>query len=79
MRRRSLYRLGDLYVHLLETEAPGADAVARAKAHPEFKRVGDELSRYIAPYLPTWRGLTDAQATLFYDWTPGMREKESEK
>ena len=79
VRRRSLYRLGDLYVHLLETEAPGADAVARAKAHPEFARVSDELSRYISPYLPTWRGPEDAQAKLFYDWTPGMQAKESEK
>jgi cyclase len=70
VRRRSLYRLGEVYAHLLETEAPGADAVARATAHPEFRRVSDELSRFVSPYLPSWRGPEDARATLFYDWTP---------
>ncbi|HEX9337109.1 MAG TPA: TcmI family type II polyketide cyclase [Pseudonocardiaceae bacterium] len=71
VRRRSLYRLGDLYVHLLETELPGPDAVATARNHPEFARVSERLSRYITPYLPTWRGPEDAQARCFYDWTPG--------
>lgn len=71
VRRRSLYRLGDLYVHLLETELAGPEAVAAAKSHPEFARVSEQLSPYITPYLPTWRGPEDAQARCFYDWTPG--------
>lgn len=71
VRRRSLYRLGDLYVHLLETELAGREAVAAAKSHPEFVRVSEQLSQYISPYLPTWRGPEDAQARCFYDWTPG--------
>lgn len=74
VQRRSLYRLGDLYVHLLETELAGREAVAAAKNHPEFARVSEQLSQYISPYLPTWRGPEDAQARCFYDWT-----KENEK
>lgn len=70
VRRRSLYRLGDLYVHLLETDNPGAEAVAAASRHPEFARVSERLGAYISPYLPTWRSPKDAQAHCFYDWTP---------
>ncbi|HEY0807733.1 MAG TPA: TcmI family type II polyketide cyclase [Pseudonocardiaceae bacterium] len=74
VQRRSLYRLGDLYVHLLETELPGPDAVRNAKNHPEFAHVSDRLAPYISPYLPTWRGPEDAQARCFYDWTPGANQ-----
>jgi len=66
---RSLYRLGDLYVHLLETELPGASAVASAARHPEFARVSQELSRFITPYLASWRSPQDAQARCFYQWS----------
>lgn len=70
VRRRSLYRLGDCYVHLLETEQAGAQVVETARAHPEFARVSAELGAYITPYLPTWRSPRDAQAHCFYEWTP---------
>jgi cyclase len=65
---RSLWRLGDLYVHLLETEQVGADAVEAARQHPEFARVSERLRPYITPYLPTWRSPKDAQAQRFYTW-----------
>ncbi|HEX3784154.1 MAG TPA: TcmI family type II polyketide cyclase [Pseudonocardiaceae bacterium] len=68
---RSLYRLGDLYVHLLETEAAGPEAVGTARRHPEFKRISDRLDPFISPYLPTWRGPQDALANCFYTWQPG--------
>jgi cyclase len=74
VRRRSLYRLGDLYVHLLETEEAGAAAVETARTHPEFARVSDRLRAYITPYLSTWQSPRDAQATCFYDWTPSTGE-----
>src|SRR5665811_764108 len=66
VRRRSVYRLGDLYVHLLETEQTGASAVQTARGHPEFARVSEQLRPYITPYLPTWRSPQDAQAHCFY-------------
>ncbi|GAB2846291.1 TcmI family type II polyketide cyclase [Lentzea nigeriaca] len=65
---RSLWRLGDLYVHLLETEQTGQEAVEEARRHPEFKRVSELLSPYVTPYLPTWRSPKDAQAQRFYLW-----------
>ncbi|KXK58071.1 polyketide synthase [Micromonospora rosaria] len=75
VRHRSLYRLGDLYVHLLETESPAGDSVEAVREHPEFTRVSDRLRPYISPYLPTWRSPRDAMAHRFYHWdaTPGRR------
>lgn len=63
---RSLYRLDDLYVHLLETAERGPDAVEAARRHPEFARVSTELQPYVTPYLSTWRSPQDAVAQCFY-------------
>jgi cyclase len=67
---RSLYRLGDLYVHLLETVQPGPEAVQTAREHAEFTRISARLSPFITPYLPTWKSPQDAQAHCFYEWQP---------
>ncbi|MDG4797255.1 TcmI family type II polyketide cyclase [Micromonospora sp. WMMD1082] len=66
VRHRSLYRLNDLYVHLLETESAGDGAVEAARNHPEFARISERLRPYISPYLPTWRSPRDAMARCFY-------------
>ncbi|SCG45279.1 TcmI family type II polyketide cyclase [Micromonospora halophytica] len=66
VRHRSLYRLHDLYVHLLETETPTQGAVEAARGHPEFVRVSERLRPYVSPYLPTWREPRDAMARCFY-------------
>ncbi|MEV1333191.1 TcmI family type II polyketide cyclase [Micromonospora costi] len=66
VRHRSLYRLHDLYVHLLETELPGDEAVQAARGHPEFDRVSARLRPYVSPYSPTWRSPRDAMARCFY-------------
>ncbi|GAA2718206.1 TcmI family type II polyketide cyclase [Micromonospora olivasterospora] len=72
VRHRSLYRLHDLYVHLLETERPADGAVEGVRGHPEFLRVSDRLRPYISPYLPTWQSPRDAMARCFYRWdAPG--------
>lgn len=68
VRHRSLYRLHDLYLHLLETGPTGEQAVEAARGHPEFVRVSDRLRPYISPYLPTWRSPRDAMARCFYRW-----------
>lgn len=70
VRHRSLYRLHDLYVHLLETADAGADALRAAREHPEFARVSERLQQYISPYLPTWRSPQDAVAHCFYRFDP---------
>lgn len=67
VRHRSLYCLGDLYAHLLETEA-GPDTIERMSGHPLFVSVSRELSSYISPYLATWRSPRDAVARCFYEW-----------
>ena len=66
VRHRSLYRLDDLYVHLLETDERGPEAVENARRHPEFGRVSAELQPFVTPYLATWSGPRDAQAHCFY-------------
>lgn len=73
VRHRSLYRLDDLYVHLLETEQPGPAAIDSAQGHEEFARVSARLGAYISPYLATWRSPDDARAHCFYEWAPGGR------
>ncbi|GLY69671.1 TcmI family type II polyketide cyclase [Amycolatopsis taiwanensis] len=70
VRHRSLYRLGDLYAHLLETEDLGDAAVAEARKHPEFQRISRRLDEHISPYLPTWKSPKDAMAQCFYTWKP---------
>ncbi|NLU79746.1 TcmI family type II polyketide cyclase [Micromonospora sp. HNM0581] len=66
VRHRSLYRLHDLYLHLVETDSAGDDAVEAVRRHPEFVRVSSRLSPYISPYLPDWRSPRDAMARCFY-------------
>ncbi|MBM0279708.1 TcmI family type II polyketide cyclase [Micromonospora tarensis] len=66
VQHRSLYRLHDLYVHLLETAQPAQGAVEAARGHPEFIRVSDRLRPYVSPYLSTWRSPRDAMAQCFY-------------
>lgn len=74
VRHRSLYRLQDLYLHLLETELSGDGAVAEARRHPEFIRVSARLRPYVSPYLPTWREPRDAMARCVYRFdAPGVR------
>ncbi len=74
VRHRSLYRLHDLYVHLLETELPAEGAVEDARGHPEFVRISERLRPYVSPYLPTWRSPRDAMAHCFYRYdAPGRQ------
>lgn len=74
VQHRSLYRLQDLYLHLLETELPGETAVAEARCHPEFLRVSERLRPYVSPYLATWREPRDAMARCVYRFdAPGDR------
>lgn len=69
---RSLYSLGDLYVHLLESGQPSSDALNAARGEPEFARVSERLRPFISAYLPTWRNPSDAVASCFYTWSPEL-------
>jgi cyclase len=66
---RSLFQFGDVYLHLIEADRPPGPEVAKHTGHPEFRRISEALSPFIAPYDPaTWREPKDAMAREFYRW-----------
>jgi cyclase len=68
-RHRSLYCLGDLYLHLIETEGDVNPArLQAANSHPLFVKVNEQLAPHVSPYLSTWRSPRDALARCFYHW-----------
>ncbi|MFC6015916.1 TcmI family type II polyketide cyclase [Plantactinospora solaniradicis] len=79
VRHRSLYRLHDLYVHLVETDSPGSAAVEGVRRHPEFVRVSERLAPHISPYLPNWRVPADAMARCFYRWDASADSAEGRR
>ncbi|MBR7837602.1 TcmI family type II polyketide cyclase [Actinospica durhamensis] len=66
---RSLFQFGDLYLHLIEADrAPGPE-VAKARSHPEFRNISEQLAAYVSAYDPqTWQEPKDAMAREFYRW-----------
>jgi cyclase len=69
VRHRSLFVLGDVYVHLVETERDLEEAVADLREHPLFRDLSAKLEAYIEPYDPeTWRSPKDAMAEEIYSW-----------
>jgi cyclase len=71
VRHRSLWVLGDVYIHYVETDDDFASAVEDIRDNPLFRDISRKLDAYITPYDPeTWRSPKDAQATQFYAWEP---------
>lgn len=69
VRHRSLFALGDVYVHLVEVDGDFGQAVSDVREHPLFRELSAKLERYIEPYDPaTWRSPKDAMAQEFYRW-----------
>jgi cyclase len=69
-RRRQLFHYRGLYFHLQDFDDDGGAAIEKARTHPLFVRVSEDLKPHIAAYDPaTWRSPADAMATRFYDWT----------
>jgi cyclase len=66
--RRQLFSLGDLYIHVLESERPSGQVLRSARAHEEFDRISAQLSSLISPYMPNWQSPADAVARCFYSW-----------
>lgn len=66
---RSLYSLGDLYLHVIDFRDDPAEALRRAPQLPAFRRISADLSAFIRPYdEATWRSPADAIANEFYSW-----------
>ncbi len=69
VRHRSLFVLGDVYVHYVEMDEDFEQAVDQVRDHPLFKEISRKLDDYITPYDPeTWRSPKDATAREFYSW-----------
>ena len=76
VRHRSLFVLGDIYIHLVETDDEFAEVVDSVRDHDLFKEISRKLDPYITPYDPeTWRSPKDAQAREFYSWDPPAEEE----
>ncbi len=66
---RSLFVLGDVYIHYVETDEDFELAVDQVREHPLFKEISRSLDAYITPHDPeTWRSPKDATAREFYSW-----------
>jgi cyclase len=69
VRHRSLFVLGDIYVHFVETEDDFDASLGAIRDHPLFRDISKRLEPYIEPYDPlTWRSPKDATAREFYSW-----------
>jgi polyketide synthesis cyclase len=68
--RRSLYSLGDLYVHVIDFRHDPTDSLRRAGELPGFRKISAELRGFIRPYDEEgWRSPQDAVAHEFYRWS----------
>lgn len=77
-RRRQLFSYRGLYFHLQDFDTDdGGEAIERAKAHPLFVKISEDLKAHIEAYDPaTWRSPADAMATRFYQWTSETSDAE---
>ncbi len=66
--RRTLFRLHDLYFHLVEADEEIAPNLYKARSHPLYRDINERLSHHIRPYDPNWREPRDAMAIPFYVW-----------
>lgn len=76
-RHRSLYCLGDLYVHLVELDGAGPAGLPAAATHPLFRQLNERLSSCTTPYLSTWRSPRDSMARCFYTWDAAVPMQRS--
>lgn len=67
---RSLFSLGDLYAHLIESAYDPQQTLEKVRGNEEFDRISDRLRQHVQPYLPTWRSPLDSLARCFYSYTP---------
>jgi cyclase len=69
VRHRSLFVLGDVYVHYIEMDDDFRETIEEVRSHELFEDISRKLDAFIQPYDPeTWRSPKDAQAREFYSW-----------
>ncbi|MBB5872845.1 cyclase [Allocatelliglobosispora scoriae] len=69
VRRRSLYSLNDVYLHVIDFADDPVETLRRAPENPGFRKISADLRPYIRAYdEETWRTPQDAVAKEFYRW-----------
>jgi len=66
--QRSLFSFHDLYFHLIEAGDDLRTRLHAARTNPLYSELNEQLSEFIKPYSPDWRGPADAMARSFYSW-----------
>nr|CAP12598.1 TcmF2 cyclase [Streptomyces olivaceus] len=66
--RRTLFRFHDLYMHLIEADDDVLPKILEARDDPRFRKVNEEVGRYLTPYASDWSRLTDSKAEVIYTW-----------
>ncbi|MFF4403287.1 TcmI family type II polyketide cyclase [Streptomyces sp. NPDC001262] len=67
--RRTLFTFHDLYFHLVEADEDVSPRLYRARSHPLYADINQQLTAFVSPYDPGWREPKDAMASPFYVWT----------
>jgi hypothetical protein len=68
---RTLFRLDDLYFHLIEADEDILPKLMQTRTHPLFKDVDTQLAQYLRPYRESAPTMADSRAGVFYQWTAG--------
>lgn len=67
VRHRSIFVMGDLYLHLIETDGEFEECVAAIRDHPLFKEVSAAMAPNVEAYDPaTWKSPRDSFAREIY-------------
>ncbi|KNB53416.1 TcmI family type II polyketide cyclase [Streptomyces caatingaensis] len=69
VKRRTLFRFHDLYMHLIEADDDIMERLYQARSNPLFQEVNERVGRFLTPYATDWRELKDSKAEVFYSWT----------
>ncbi|MFM9607299.1 TcmI family type II polyketide cyclase [Streptomyces niveiscabiei] len=68
---RKLFTFHDIYIHLVESQAPVGRAIDAAHANPLFQQISTALDAYIRPFEERWGDAERASAKQFYEWRRG--------
>ena len=68
VRERSLYSLGDIYVHLVDIVGESDQSLEHARRLAGFQQISRDLAPFISQYDSNWSRPQDAVAKQFYHW-----------
>lgn len=71
VRRRRLFTIHDVYIHMVEADRPVADGLGKHHDNPLFQRLSKALDEYIIPFEGKWGSVQQASAQQFYHWENG--------